>query len=211
MYTNISSKLQHYIETEIIPRYLNFDAAHQIDHARYVIKESLKLAEHYPVNLNMVYTIAAYHDTGLKEGRKFHHLESGKIIREDTNLRDFFSESEIEIMAQAAEDHRASNKQPPRSIYGMIVAEADRCIDGETIIRRTIQYGLSHYPALQKHEHYQRFLVHMKEKYANGGYLKIWLHESSNAEHLKAFQTLLEDEELTKNLFERIWDEVHTD
>lgn len=43
--------------------------------------------------------------------------------------------------AQAAEDHRASGRSEPRSIYGKLVAEADRVIDCETIIRRTIQFG----------------------------------------------------------------------
>ncbi len=55
-------------------------------------------------------------------------------------------EEEIETVAQAAEDHRASSDHDPRSIYGRIVAEADRLIDPVTIIRRTIQYVLSHYP-----------------------------------------------------------------
>lgn len=211
MEPTINPNLRQYIETEIIPRYKHFDAAHQADHARYVIEESLNLAEHYPVNVDMVYAIAAYHDTGLTEGRKIHHLASGKIIREDSRLKEFFSETEIETMAQAAEDHRASNQQPPRSIYGMIVAEADRCIDGDTIIRRTIQYGLSHYPTLQKKAHYQRFLTHMKEKYAEGGYLKIWLPQSNNARRLKEFQIRLADEKATQQSFDRIWKEVHGD
>lgn len=201
----INQQLVLYIETEIIPIYNSFDAAHQIDHVRSVIKESLRLAERYDVNRDMAYVIAAFHDIGLQEDRATHHLVSGRYIRTNTKLTAFFTQDEIELMAQAAEDHRASIDHRPRSIYGMIVAEADRCIDASTIVRRTIQYGLSHYPELNMQEHYQRFLDHMNEKYAEGGYLKIWLTESDNYTKLKEFQELLKDEHLTRQLFERHW------
>lgn len=211
MTNNLDAELKDYIETEIIPLYKGFDAAHQQDHVRSVITESIRLASYYHVNINMMYTIAAFHDTGLKEGRKIHHLISGKIIREDKRLRDFFIPKEIELMAQAAEDHRASIDHEPRSIYGKIVAEADRCIDANTIVRRTIQYSLSHYPEFNKQEHYLRFLEHMKEKYAEGGYLKIWFEESVNAQRLKSFQQLLKNEQLTQELFEKTWNELQLD
>ena len=92
--------LQAYIEEEIIPRYAAFDEAHRVDHARTVIEQSLALAEHYEVDRNMVYAIAAYHDTGLCEGRERHHLVSGRIIREDKKLLEWFDEDQIEMMAQ---------------------------------------------------------------------------------------------------------------
>ena len=121
--------LQTYVEAEIIPRYRTFDKAHQEDHARSVIAQALELARYYAVDPDLVYTAAAYHDTGLAVDRATHHLESGKIIRADARLRDWFTEDEIEIVAEAAEDHRASAKTAPRSIYGRLIAEADRLID----------------------------------------------------------------------------------
>ena len=127
----VNPNILAYIEQEILPRYDHFDAAHQRNHADEVIDRSLALAKHYDVDENMVYTIAAYHDTGLCEGRDTHHLVSGRIIREDKKLRDWFDEDQIETMAQAAEDHRASSGHEPRSIYGKIVAEADRLISPE--------------------------------------------------------------------------------
>ena len=211
--TTIHQPLREYIETEILPRYSNFDPAHQIGHAREVISQSLQLATHYEVDMNMVYTIAAYHDTGLCEGREMHHKSSGRILREDKVLREFllpdnsllFTHQQIEVMAQAVEDHRASSSTEPRSIYGKIVAEADRIIDGPTIVRRTIQYGFSNYPHLNKDGHYQRFMEHMTEKYACGGYLKLWIPESPNAARLAAFQNVLEDPVATRNMFEEEW------
>ena len=199
--------LQAYIESAILPRYKGFDPAHRTDHALQVIAESLKLAKHYEVDERMVYTIAAYHDIGLCEGREHHHLVSGRLVREDENLRKWFTEEEIEIMAQAVEDHRASLDHAPRSIYGRIVAEADRLIEPMQILRRTVQYGLSHYPELTQEQHYLRYCEHLQEKYAEGGYLKLWIPESENASQLKALRGIIADETRKREVFERIFEE----
>lgn len=199
----INTSLQTYIEQEILPRYEHFDAAHQRDHADDVIRRSLALAEHYDVDFNMVYAIAAYHDTGLCKGRDTHHLVSGRIIREDGHLKNWFDETQIEAMAQAAEDHRASADHEPRSIYGKIVAEADRLINPDKVIKRTIQYGHEHYPELDKEAQYQRFRTHMMEKYADGGYLKLWLPESENAAQLEILRQTIRDEKKLREAFEK--------
>ena len=197
--------LQAYIESAILPRYKGFDPAHRTDHALQVIAESLKLAKHYVVDKRMVYTIAAYHDIGLCEGRERHHLVSGRLVREDENLRKWFTEEEIEVMAQAVEDHRASLDHAPRSIYGRIVAEADRLIEPMTVLLRTVQYGLSHYPELDKEQHYQRYCEHLQEKYAEGGYLKLWIPESDNASRLAELRALIADEARKREAFEQIY------
>ena len=194
-----------YIEQEILPRYEHFDAAHQRNHAEEVIERSLALAEHYDVNENMVYAIAAYHDTGLCDGRDTHHLVSGRIIREDMKLREWFDETQIETMAQAAEDHRASSGHEPRSIYGKIVAEADRLISPEKVIRRTIQFGLDHHPELDKEGQYQRFREHLLEKYSDTGYLRLWIPESDNAVRLEELRKIIRDENKMIEAFEQLF------
>lgn len=203
----MDKNLQSFIEKEIIPRYAEFDKAHQESHARSVIEQSMKLAPYYDVNVNMVYIIAAYHDLGLQEDRKTHHLISGRIVREDERLREWFSLDQIEIMAQAVEDHRASSDHEPRSIYGKIVAEADRLIDQDTILRRTIQYGFKHYPEFGREAHIQRALDHLDEKYAEGGYLKLWIPESPNAKRLGELQQLIKDRKKIRQLVEEIYDQ----
>lgn len=140
-FTSMNKELERYIEREIIPRYEDFDAAHRTDHVRTVIAQSLELAAHYDADADMVYTVAAYHDTGLANGRERHHIDAGRILAADTELRRWFSEEQIAVMRDAVEDHRASSDGEPHTIYGRIVAEADRVIDPETIIRRTVQYG----------------------------------------------------------------------
>lgn len=199
--------MKRYIETEILPRYESFDKAHQRDHADYVIRQSLELAKHYDVDMNMVYAIAAYHDTGLAVDRKTHHLESGKVVRNDKRLAEWFTPEQIETIAQAVEDHRASNKNEPRSIYGKIVAEADRQIDGMTILRRTIQFGLNHYPQLDMEGHWERTLEHINEKYAEGGYLRLWIPESTNALRLKELQSMIKNTVLLREHFVMIYAE----
>ena len=201
----VNPTLTDYIEQEILPRYDHFDAAHQRNHAKEVIERSLALAEHYDVDHNMVYTIAAYHDTGLCESRDTHHLVSGLIIREDHRLQEWFDETQIETMAQAAEDHRASSGYEPRSIYGKIVAEADRLITPEKVIRRTIQFGLDHHPELDKEGQYQRFKAHLLEKYSDAGYLKLWLPESENAPRLEELRTIIRDENKMRKAFEQLF------
>ena len=203
----INDTLVRFVEAEIIPRYAAFDKAHQEDHARQVIARALDLAAYYPVDANLVYAAAACHDLGLAVDRKTHHLESGRIIRGMAELRQWFTEEEIETVAQAAEDHRASSDHAPRTIYGRIVAEADRLIDPVTIIRRTVQFGLSHYPELSREEHWERTLEHMYEKYGDQGYLKLWIPESPNAARLEALRAIIRDQAALRAHFERIFDE----
>jgi uncharacterized protein len=200
---NVNPALVTYVEREILPRYDHFDQAHQRDHVAMVIQQSLDIASRLDVNMDMVYAIAAYHDTGLCEGREHHHEVSASIIKADRNLRQWFTEEQILVMADAAEDHRASAKQAPRTIYGRIVAEADRFIDPDTIVRRTIQYGMDHYPELSREEQYQRMLTHLKEKYGRNGYLKLWFPDSPNAVRLERLHDMIDDEQAVRQLFEQ--------
>ena len=199
--------LHNYIERSILPLYDAFDAAHRRGHVEKVMAESLRLATFYSVDNDMVYCIAAYHDIGLCEGRERHHLVSAAMMRSDEHLRQFFSEEEIGIMAEAVEDHRASNQHEPRTIYGRIVAEADRDIVPADIIRRTVQYGMSHYPHLDREGHWQRTLDHLHEKYAEGGYLRLWLPESNNAEGLRRLRQIIADEDCLRGFFDRFYGE----
>ena len=203
----MNQELLEYIESEIIPRYSTFDKAHREDHARSVIAEALRLAGFYDVDADMVYAAAAFHDTGLVEGRETHHLASGRIIREDPRLPEWFSPSQIETIAQAAEDHRASGTSDPRSIYGKIIAEADRDIIPLKILRRTVQFGLEHYPELSREEHWHRFLDHLHEKYYYGGYLKLYIPQSRNAASLEQLRRMIADEISLRRTFDTLFDE----
>ena len=200
--------LDFYIENCIIPQYAAFDDAHNIEHVTRVIDVSLQLAEEYGVNPIMCYVIAAYHDIGLPQGRDTHHLTSAQILRNDKALRTWCSETNINIMAEAIEDHRASAENPPRSIYGAIVAEADRDLRPEVPLRRTIQYGLSHYPNESYDFHKQRTIKHLTEKYGRNGYLKLPLNSRINLEGLEQLRQIIESPDLFNQKFHDIWTQL---
>ena len=196
----IPADLKQWVEREVLPQYDPFDAAHRGDHARRVIARAMMLK---PTPLT--YTAAAMHDLGLAYGRERHHLESGRIIRSCSTLQRWFTAEDIEHIAQAAEDHRASAKEPPRSELGCIVAEADRDVEPETIVRRTVEYGLSHHPELDREGHWRRTLEHLHEKYSEQGYIKLWLNDSPNAAPLAELRALIRDEARLCPLFEKFY------
>lgn len=224
-YIGIREGILRYAFDDIVPRYAGFDPAHREDHALTVIEQAMSLMDERDawaqlqseetrglwsddLNREVLFTAAACHDLGLVKGRDNHHIDSGIIIRNDIRLREWFSEEQIETIAQAAEDHRASGKSAPRSIYGKIVAEADRVIDGETIIRRTVQFGFTHYPDLDRDGHIQRSIAHLREKYGRGGYLKLWIPWSDNAARLNTLQDTIADDEAIYRETVRIYESL---
>ena len=198
--------LREYIENEILPRYSAFDKGHQRDHAESVIEESMVLAHEYGADKEMAYVIAAFHDLGLEKGRELHHIYSGEILMADPILPQFFNQEQLVVMRDAVEDHRASSKNAPRSIYGAIVAEADRHIDPETILRRTMQFGMKQNPEADFEWHFERAYQHMLEKYAEGGYMRLWLNSKRNVEGLNALRVIINDKEVLREICKRLFE-----
>lgn len=199
MMMEIRQEIREYIDSSIVPLYDAFDMAHRRDHVLTVMSQAMELYSTAPeeirsgIDPEMLLVAAACHDLGLVNGRENHHLDSGRIIRSDRMLSKWFSREQVETIARAAEDHRASGKSEPRSIYGKIVAEADRVIDAGTIIRRTVQYGLTRYPELGAEEQIARAETHLAEKYGPGGYLRLWIPWSGNASRLEDLRALISD------------------
>ena len=204
---NPSLDLVEFIETQILPQYSHFDRAHNMEHVTRVIRRSIDMARKIGADLDMAYTIAAYHDLGLTGPRAIHHMTSGKILIQDARLKRWFNTDQLKIMKEAVEDHRASASRAPRSIYGKIVAEADRDIEPETVIRRTIQFGLTNYPQLDTEGHWQRFMQHMNEKYSANGYIKLWIQGSENERKLNELRQLIVSPKEMRQLFDRLFKE----
>ena len=203
-----SIDLMRFVETQILPRYAQFDKAHNLSHANRVIKRSLDIAKKMGADINMVYVVAAYHDLGLEGPRAIHHVTSSRILKNDSRLKQWFSQEQIRIMSEAVEDHRASASHAPRSLYGKIVAEADRDLNPEVVITRTIQFGLDNYPDKDKEEQWKRFCQHMQSKYSRNGYIKLWSHGSENEENLSKLRQLIEHPEEMKKVFDRIYENI---
>lgn len=203
--SNVSLDLMEFVEKNILPRYAAFDKAHNLTHINRVISRSLELASRIGADADMAYAIAAYHDLGLEGPRAVHHLTSGKILAADQRLQKWFTKEQLKIMKEAVEDHRASTSHTPRSLYGKIVAEADRDLEPSIVFRRTIEYGIDHYPEKNKEEQWQRFLSHMDNKYSSHGYIRLWLPNSPNEQNLKRIRELISNPQLLREEFDRIY------
>lgn len=202
-----SLDLVEFVETQILPQYQQFDRAHNMEHVTRVIRSSLQLAQQTGADIDMVYVIAAYHDLGLTGPRAIHHITSGKILMADARLKRWFSPEQLHMMKEAVEDHRASASRAPRSIYGKIVAEADRDLEPTNVIRRTIQFGLANYAELDREGHWNRLLQHLDEKYSTRGYIHLWISGSQNERWLNELRQLIVTPSDLRPIFERIFDE----
>lgn len=204
---NPSLDLVEFIETNILPRYAEFDKAHDLTHVTRVIRRSLELVRTTGADIDMVYTIAAYHDIGMSGPRAIHHLTGGKILAADARLKRWFSPEQIKVMREAIEDHRASASHAPRSIYGKIVAEADRDLEPKIVFRRTVQFGLANYPELDREQQWQRFREHMDNKYSNNGYIRLWISGSPNEQKLRELRATIADPVRLHEVFDRLYEE----
>ena len=208
----VNPELKAFIEAEIIPEYKNFGRSHNVEHVRRVISNSLELAKFLgdgKLDEDMAYAIAAYHDLGMSGPREIHHITSGKMLMEDSRLRKWFSSEQIQVMKEAVEDHRASSDHAPRSVYGRIVAEADRDLEPDVVFTRAIEYGLEHYPELGKEAQWRRFAKHMDEKYSSNGYITLWIPGSTNERNLKQVRAVIADRNALRRTFNEIFDRLN--
>lgn len=193
---DINIELVRYIENEIFPLYERNEEGHGIKHIKTVIKRSLELAKKYDVNLDMVYTIAAYHDLGHYIDRKTHEIISAEIFMKDEKVKQWFTEEQINTIKESIEDHRASSDHKPRSIYGMIVSTADRTIiDIDNTIKRSYSYGKRNYEGLSEEEQIERVYQYLTEKYGENGYAQIYLEDREFDEAIKKLRQALSNKE----------------
>lgn len=206
MKQQVNLDIMSFVEQQILPRYNAFGRSHGLGHVQRVIKSSLQLASMIGADLNMSYVIAAYHDLGMEGPRAIHHITSGKILLADVRLRKWFSAEQIKIMREAVEDHRASASREPRSIYGKIVAEADRDLEPEVVFTRAILFGIEHNPELNKEGQWARFNHHMEEKYSTNGYMRLWIPGSPNEKKLREVRETIANKKQLREVFDKIYE-----
>ena len=203
----INEELKKYIENNILPEYEKNDEGHRIDHIEYVIRRSLNFAKKVKdINLDMVYTIAAYHDITHHINPKTHEIDSAKYLKDDKNLREFFTEEEINIMSDAVADHRASNESEPRTIYGKIVSSADRNTILDAPFKRTYAYRLKNSPDSTLEQIIKESYDHLVSKFGNKGYAKekMYFEDLEYKKFLSDLNYYLSDYELFKKEYKRI-------
>jgi uncharacterized protein len=193
-----SLDLVEYIETNILPKYASFDKAHGVSHVVRVIKRSIELVRTTGAEINMVYTIAAYHDIGHHIDADNHEKVSSEMLLADSKLREFFSEEKIKTMSEAVYDHRASMKSDPRSIYGKIVSSADRNVLIEVPLKRTYAYRVSHNEDYLLSQIIKESREHLIKKFGEKGYAteKMYFEDPEYNEFLAEIAELVDNEEV---------------
>ncbi|MFI3296762.1 MAG: HD domain-containing protein [bacterium] len=186
--------LIEYLEEKILPCYDSYDKGHNREHIVEVVRGAMELAQEREVDIEMVITSAYFHDLGLCQGREIHHLASAKMLRNDLFINQYFTPTQIDIIAEAIEDHRASAKSNPRSIYGEILSSADRIIKLDTIIIRSYYHSEKHYPHFTFDEHIERIHNHIVTKYGENGYLRVPILTENNRLELQKLRAKLVNE-----------------
>ena len=209
----VRKELKEFIINEIKPVYKTFDKAHSISHFNFVTKNCVEygselIKKGVEVNLEIAYVVGALHDIGISKGREGHAKSSGEIVRKHKKLKEFYSEDEIEMIAQAVEDHSSHLEYEPRSIYGKIVADADRNNTMYLVFSRPVKFGVKHEKDNDRETHINRAYEFVKNKFGRNGYVKYWLDIPNTTKSQEQIWNLLDDEKACKNYIAGILDEV---
>ena len=198
MENKINSELKKYIEENIFKVYNLNEEAHGINHIKTVLNRAFELSKNIEnINMDILYTAVTYHDIADHIDRENHERLSAKWMMDDKEIDKFFTIEEKNIIKEAIEDHRASNKNVPRNIYGKILSSADRNIDVDTYLKRSYKYGLAHYQNLDQEEQIQRVYEHSIKKFGKNGYAvnKFFVKDDKYSKYLEELQKLIDNKE----------------
>ena len=215
---HINEQLMTFIENNILPTYKNNDPGHRIEHIKYVTERSIRFASQFPnINLNMVYTIASFHDIAHYIDKNKHNILSAQIFYKNEGMKVFFNSEQRIIIKEAIEDHRASLEYEPRSDYGKIVSSADRTIDIATALKRANYYFVSHNLNTNLFQTIKYVYDYIEKKYGLNGYANNYVIDNDYDCFKKEVQEILNDKQkfVTKyiqvNEILRIKDEAKED
>lgn len=205
----------------ILSLYEVSDEAHNEEHILTVMYNSLKILEMLDedvkkdINKEILITSAVYHDFGIVYGkvngfkniRENHHIYSHNAVKESHHLKDLFIPYEINLIASACLEHRASYKGRYSSIYSIILSDADHITDINTMIERCYAYTKDKNLHLGEDEIFEIVYSHLKEKYGHGGYCTLNLPESEKLqENVKDILDNKEEfREIYKNFYGAMW------
>lgn len=207
----INKELKEYIENNIFPKYDKY-YSHGMIHINNVIKNMMMLSEYYDLDVNMAYTIASYHDSGLNIDRENHEFESGKILTNDKELKKFFTKEQIIIMKEAVEDHRGSRKERPRNFYGECLSDSDRDFDIKILAKRQLATSLKNYPELKTFdEHFERCHEYICRRINTKGKFNLWTDNPTFIEQRDLFQKEYLDKEYARSIYKREWNRISKD
>ena len=205
----VNKELVEYIEKNIFPIYDKNEKGHGIEHIKYVIDRSFKFAKEVPdANLDIVYTVAAFHDIGHHIDHKKHELISADLMYKDENLKKFFNDEERLIIKEAIEDHRASSNHEPRTVYGKIVSTADRNNSVNSCLKRSYCYNRKLHPDYEEDQIFEDCHFHLNDKFGENGYAKFFFKDETYEAFLKEIRELLSDKENFKKKHKQFIEEL---
>ena len=209
----MDKELKKYISENIRVKYKSFDKGHNISHFNFVTKNCVNYGKQLiekgiDVDLDIAYIVGAYHDIGILIGRENHALSSGEIVRKDKMLAIYYSPENIEIIAQAVEDHSSRLSYTPRNIYGKIVADADRNNTMYLVFSRPIKYVLKNEPRITKNEYIQKIYDYVNKKFGRNGYVKYWLDIPDTTKEQQKIWALLDKKEHCLQYISGLFDEI---
>ena len=201
----MNDKLLDYIENNVFPQYAKNEQGHGIEHIKYVIERCMRFAEQFDnIDLNILYTIAAFHDIGHHIDKKNHEKLSAEMFYNNMNMTQFFTEEERIIIKEGIEDHRASCDSVPHSDYGKIISSADRSTDVNEFLKRTHSFTLKYEPNLNQSEIIERAYNHTKEKYGDSGYAKNYVVDDEYNKFKNTILELLNNKEKFKQYYIKV-------
>lgn len=209
----VRKSVLNYIKNTIKPKYKNFDKAHNISHFNFVTNNCLEYGKALQnrgenVDLEIAYLVGAFHDVGIEKGREGHAKSSGEFVRNDEFLKTEFDAQTIELIAEAVEDHSSHLEYEPRSIYGKIVADADRNNSLYLVFSRPIKYGLKNEKQFNRQEQIDRVYEFVQNKFGRNGYVKYWLNIPQTTQAQQEVWNLLDRGAECKMYIAGILDEI---
>ncbi len=199
----VNPSLRTYVEANILPQYSKNDRAHGILHIREVIRRSFLLNDVFSLNLdpNLIYIIAAYHDLSKHIDSDRHEFISAKLLREDAKVYDYFLPEEVNIIAEAIEDHRSSKSDTPRSTYGKLISSADRNTRVEMVFVRSFFVGKDRQPETTVKDFLDYTFRRLSKRYSEDDPENMFYADDEYRNFLSEIRALLRGEEAFKNRY----------
>ena len=189
----------NYVEDKVLPLYDTNIGGHGRDHILTVILRSFEIKKEFNLQLKdkLILIIAAYHDIGYKKDPDNHEQVSSEMFLADKEIQKFLEPDEVQIVAEAIVDHRASLEYEARSEYGKLVSSADRETSVENMLKRSFLYQADKHadenPTIEQVIEYS--FKKLTKKFGKDGYAKMYFPDKKYTEYLKEMQELLENKD----------------
>ena len=189
----------NYVEDKVLPLYDTNIGGHGRDHILTVIMRSFEIKKEFDLSLKnkLILIIAAYHDIGYKKAPDNHEQVSSEMFLADKEIQKFLEPDEVQIVAEAIVDHRASLEYEARSEYGKLVSSADRETSVENMLKRSFLYQADKHadenPTIEQVIEYS--FKKLTKKFGKNGYAKMYFPDKKYTEYLKEMQELLENKD----------------